>query len=160
MFHQRFGTAFSPPPIPSQRSQTCVARPTTWERGSRFVRFFEERVHMPDWKEKLALTAQRNRQEIVRAKLDRREMMRLGLLTAGGALVAKAGLSSRAGFAASGPGGGGDTTSTNSLTSADDTLSSAPPAPPINRPWTTPMPRLTIKKPVDASLMTATVLDP
>ena len=51
---------------------------------------------MADWKEKLALTAQRNRQEIVKAKLDRREMMRLGLLTAGGALIAKAGLSSRA----------------------------------------------------------------
>ena len=51
---------------------------------------------MADWKQKLALTAQRNRQEIVKAKLDRREMMRLGLLTAGGALIAKAGLSSRA----------------------------------------------------------------
>ena len=51
---------------------------------------------MTSWKEKLALTAQRNRQEIVKAKLDRREMMRLGLLTAGGALIAKAGLSSRA----------------------------------------------------------------
>jgi hypothetical protein len=41
---------------------------------------------MADWKEKLALTAQRNRQKIVKAKLDRREMMRLGLLTAGGTL--------------------------------------------------------------------------
>ena len=39
---------------------------------------------MTSWKDKLALTAQRNRQEIVKAKLDRREMMRLGLLTAGG----------------------------------------------------------------------------
>ena len=51
---------------------------------------------MTSWREKLALTAQRNRQEIVKAKLDRREMMRLGLLTAGGALIAKAGLSFRA----------------------------------------------------------------
>ena len=51
---------------------------------------------MPSWKDRLALTAQRNRQEIVKAKLDRREMMRLGLLTAGGSLIAKAGLSSRA----------------------------------------------------------------
>ena len=47
---------------------------------------------MAGWKEKLALTAQRNRQEIVKAKLDRREMMRLGLLTAGGTLITKAGL--------------------------------------------------------------------
>ena len=51
---------------------------------------------MASWKDKLAVIAQRNRQEIVTAKLDRREMMRLGLLTAGGTLVAKAGLSSRA----------------------------------------------------------------
>ena len=57
---------------------------------------------MASWKEKLALTAQRNRQEIVKAKLDRREMMRLGLLTAGGSLIVKAGLSARA-FAAQGP---------------------------------------------------------
>jgi hypothetical protein len=60
---------------------------------------------MTSWKDKLALTAQRNRQEIIKAKLNRREMMRLGLLTAGGALIAKAGLSARA-FAAQGPGGG------------------------------------------------------
>ena len=39
---------------------------------------------MASWKDKLALMAQRNRQEIVKAKLSRREMMRLGLLTAGG----------------------------------------------------------------------------
>ena len=44
---------------------------------------------MTSWKDKLALTAQRNRQEIVKAKLDRREMMRLGLLTAGGALIGR-----------------------------------------------------------------------
>ena len=36
---------------------------------------------MTGWKDKLALTAQKNRQEIVKAKLSRREMMRLGLLT-------------------------------------------------------------------------------
>jgi hypothetical protein len=33
---------------------------------------------MASWKDKLALTAQRNRLEIVKAKLNRREMMRLG----------------------------------------------------------------------------------
>ena len=58
---------------------------------------------MTSWRDKLALTAQRNRQEIVKAKLNRREMMRLGLLTAGGTLIAKAGLSARA-FAAQGSG--------------------------------------------------------
>ncbi len=50
---------------------------------------------MADWQQRLALTAQRNRQEIVKARLSRREMVRLGLLTAGGSLVIKQGLSSR-----------------------------------------------------------------
>ena len=48
---------------------------------------------MADWRTKLARTAQRNRLEIVKAKLSRREMVRLGLLTAGGTLIAKPGLS-------------------------------------------------------------------
>ena len=88
---------------------------------------------MTSWKDKLALTAQRNRQEIVKAKLDRREMMRLGLLTAGGALIAKAGLSSRA-FGQAAP----------TLTDKDATLSRVPASPPI-RPWVQPMPRLKLK---------------
>jgi hypothetical protein len=89
------------------------------------------------WKDKVQQQAQRNRQEIVKAKLDRREMMRLGLLTAGGSLVVKQGLSSRA-FAA-----GVD----DSLTGADSTLSHNPASPPV-RPWVQPMPRLVVKTPV------------
>ena len=58
---------------------------------------------MADWRERLALTAQRNRQEIVKARLSRREMVRLGLLTAGGSLVIKQGLSSRWAWADSPP---------------------------------------------------------
>ena len=91
---------------------------------------------MTSWKDKLALTAQRNRQEIVKAKLSRREMMRLGLLTAGGTLIAKAGLSSRA-FGQAAP----------TLTDPDATLSRAPASPPV-RPWVQPMPRLMVKTPV------------
>ena len=93
---------------------------------------------MTSWKDRLALTAQRNRQEIVKAKLDRREMMRLGLLTAGGSLIAKAGLSSRA-FGAG-------------LTEKDPTLIRQPPSPPA-QPWKAPMPRLTVKTPVNAQDM-------
>jgi hypothetical protein len=93
---------------------------------------------MTSWKDRLALTAQRNRQEIVKAKLDRREMMRLGLLTAGGSLIAKAGLSSRA-FGAG-------------LTDKDATLIRQPPSPPA-QPWKAPMPRLTVKTPVDRHAM-------
>ena len=40
--------------------------------------------------------AARNRRELIAAQLSRREMMKMGLLTAGGMLVAKAGLSARA----------------------------------------------------------------
>src|ERR1700730_17908595 len=93
---------------------------------------------MTSWRDRLALTAQRNRQEIVKAKLNRREMMRLGLLTAGGTLIAKAGLSARA-FAAQGPGGG-------SITAVQGV--DGPPSPPAT-PWAQPMPTLTVKTPVD-----------
>jgi FtsP/CotA-like multicopper oxidase with cupredoxin domain len=79
---------------------------------------------MASWKDKLALTAQRNRQEIVRAKLTRRDMMRAGLLTASGSLIVKAGLSSRA-FADGGS-----------------------PASPPTTPWTQLMPLLPVKQPV------------
>jgi FtsP/CotA-like multicopper oxidase with cupredoxin domain len=91
---------------------------------------------MTSWKDKLALTAQRNRQEIIKAKLSRREMMRLGLITAGGSLVAKAGLSARA-FAAQGPNG-------SLLVPGVDGQS-----PPINNPFTVEMPRLWQQQPVD-----------
>ena len=96
----------------------------------------DEEFKMTDWKDKLALTAQRNRQEIVKAKLDRREMMRLGLLTAGGSLIAKAGLSSAG------------------VRRRPDREGSyldhgVPPSPPA-QPWKAPMPRLTVKTPVNA----------
>ncbi|HXE53046.1 MAG TPA: multicopper oxidase domain-containing protein [Tepidisphaeraceae bacterium] len=88
---------------------------------------------MTDWKSKLARTAQRNRQEIVKAKLDRREMLRLGLITAGGSLVLKSGLSSRAQAA---------------LTDVDPRLGAVPASPPTT-PWVQPMPRLVLKNNVD-----------
>ena len=86
---------------------------------------------MPGWKDKVQQVAQRNRQEIVKAKLSKREMIRLGLLTAGGSLIVKQGLSSRA-FGAAG------------LTDKDTTLSTVPPSPPA-RPWKAEMPRLELK---------------
>src|ERR1700730_8816144 len=92
------------------------------------------------WREKLAVVAQRNRLEIVKAKLSRREMMRLGLLTAGGALIAKQGLSARA-FAKNG--------------APDLQLGTAvhvPPSP-MSRPWVQPMPRIPVKTPVDPGKM-------
>jgi hypothetical protein len=85
---------------------------------------------MASWKDR----AQRNRQEIVKAKLSKREMMRLGQLTASGALIVRQGLSARA-FGAL------------SLTEKDPTLAAMPPSPPAT-PWKAPMPRLTVKTPV------------
>ena len=76
---------------------------------------------MASWKDRLALTARRNRLEIIKAKLSRRDMIRMGLLTAGGTLVIKQGLSSRA-FA---DGGG-------------------PSSPPIQNPFVQEMPRLPV----------------
>lgn len=49
-------------------------------------------------REKLARIARHNRQEIVRARLSRREMVRLGLLTSAGYLVSKRGLAARASY--------------------------------------------------------------
>jgi FtsP/CotA-like multicopper oxidase with cupredoxin domain len=107
-------------------------------------------VQMASWKDRLALTAQRNRQEIVKAKLSRREMIRLGLLTAGGSLILKQGLSARA-FADQGSGGGG-----GSLTSVQGV--DGPPSPPV-RPWVQPMPILPVKKPVAYTAMSGGVPD-
>jgi FtsP/CotA-like multicopper oxidase with cupredoxin domain len=95
---------------------------------------------MSSWRDKLSTVAQRNRLEIVKAKLSRREMMRLGLLTAGGALIAKQGLSARA-FAKN---GAPDLPLTTPV--------SVPPSP-MTRPWVQPMPRIPVKTPVDPEKM-------
>ena len=95
---------------------------------------------MADWRTKLAKTAQRNRLEIVKAKLSRREMVRLGLLTAGGTLIAKPGLSAIT------------TTKDGSLNTDSRTLSSVdytPPSPKA-RPWIQPMPIIPLKASVAA----------
>ncbi len=99
---------------------------------------------MVGWRDRLALTAQRNRQEIVRAKLSRRELTRLGLLTAGGALIAKPGLSARV------------TSATDGKLNADDRLLSSAdafPASPPARPWVQPMPRIPVKPKTNPAVM-------
>ena len=74
--------------------------------------------------EKLAEIARKNRQEIIEAKLTRREMIKLGLLTTNGLLVASSGLTSRDAKAAR-------------LVS------------PKTTPWLDPLPILPIAKPID-----------
>jgi FtsP/CotA-like multicopper oxidase with cupredoxin domain len=87
---------------------------------------------MADWQDRLARIAQQNRMDIIKAKLSRLEMVRLGLVTAGGSLVLKSGLSARA-FAQ---------TTTDDLTTPVKI-----PASPPNRPWIAPMPILKVKDP-------------
>jgi FtsP/CotA-like multicopper oxidase with cupredoxin domain len=100
---------------------------------------------MPGWKDRLAIIAQRNRREIVKAKLSRREMVRLGLLTAGGSLIAKQGLS--AGITSSNDG----TLNTDGrLLSSIDRTPASPPAP----PWMQPMPIVPRKLSVKSTDMT------
>ena len=53
-----------------------------------------ERVSHARWKE--MYRAFKNRQELIKAGLTRRDLMKMGLLTSSGLLVAKSGLSSRA----------------------------------------------------------------
>jgi FtsP/CotA-like multicopper oxidase with cupredoxin domain len=90
---------------------------------------------MASWREKLALTAQRNRQEIVRAKLSRRDMVSMGLLTAGGSLVIKQGLSARWAWADQGNG--------SNLTLTEVQGIDGPPSPPVT-PFIAEMPRLPV----------------
>ena len=58
---------------------------------------------MAGWKQKLAETARQNRVELIDAKLSRRDLFKLGLLTSSGFLVTKMGLSSRAAGASGTP---------------------------------------------------------
>jgi FtsP/CotA-like multicopper oxidase with cupredoxin domain len=74
-------------------------------------------------KEKLCETARLNRQEIINAKLSRRDLMKLGLLTSSGFLIAKYGLSARA--------AGADST----------------PKSPYTTPWIEELPMLPVKQP-------------
>src|SRR3954454_24491744 len=53
-----------------------------------------ERISRARWKE--LYRAFQNRQELIKAGLTRRDLMRMGLLTSGGALIAQTGLSTRA----------------------------------------------------------------
>jgi FtsP/CotA-like multicopper oxidase with cupredoxin domain len=93
---------------------------------------------MSSWQQKLAVTARRNRQEIITAKLSRREMLKFGLLTASGTLALKQGLSARA-FAKDGGSGGSDDIS---LT----TVVTVPPSP-THTPWVQPLPIMPVAQP-------------
>ena len=58
---------------------------------------------MPGQRQRLVETARQNRVELVEAKLTRRDLIKMGLLTGAGYLVTKLGLSTRAAGAGGAP---------------------------------------------------------
>src|SRR6266568_2313948 len=77
-----------------------------------YYNVFGEKVSRRKYKE--MLEAAKNRRELIAAGLtSRRDLMKMGLLTAGGMLVAKSGLSARAQSATTTTAGGGASTTTN-----------------------------------------------
>ena len=106
-----------------------------------------EKVSRARWKE--MYNAFKNRQELVKAGLtSRRDLMRLGLLTAGGMLIAKKGLSSRAWAGTWGSG------RCYSGSSGCGTCAS-----PTTRPWVMNLPIPPVKQPIALSALTGTGAD-
>jgi FtsP/CotA-like multicopper oxidase with cupredoxin domain len=105
-----------------------------------------ERVSRSRWDE--MYQAFKNRQELIKAGFTRRDLVNMGLLTAGGALIAKNGLSSRA-FAWGGSGngwGGGNCSYGN--TGCGNCAS------PFTAPWIMNMPIPPVKQPIALSSLT------
>lgn len=85
--------------------------------------------------------AAKNRQELIKAGLTRPELMRMGLLTSGGMLIAKMGLSSRAGAWGGGSCYSGSTGCGNC-------------ASPVTTPWQLPMPIPPVKQAIPLASLT------
>ncbi len=99
-----------------------------------------QRISRSRWKE--LYRAFKNRQELIKAGFDRRDLMKMGLLTGGGLLVTKNGLSSRA-YASWGD---GDCRYGNSGCGNC--------ASPVTTPWTANMPIPPVKQPIPLSALT------
>ena len=105
------------------------------------------RVSRARWKE--MYQAFKNRQELIKAGFTRRDLVNMGLLTAGGVLIAKNGLSSRAyawGDSGGGWGGGGNCSYGN--TGCGNCAS------PFTTPWIMNMPIPPVKQPIALSALT------
>src|ERR1700720_2766746 len=101
-----------------------------------------EKVSRARWKE--MYNAFKNRQELVKAGLtSRRDLMKMGLLTSAGMLIAKTGLSSRA---------WADTWGSGSCYSGSSGCGTC--ASPTTRPWVMNMPVPTVKQPIALSALT------
>jgi FtsP/CotA-like multicopper oxidase with cupredoxin domain len=99
-----------------------------------------EKISRARWKE--LYQAFKNRQELIRAGLSRRDLMNMGLLTASGVLIAKRGLSSQA-YASWGSG-----SCRNGTTGCGNCAS------PFTTPWSMDMPIPPVKQPIALSALT------
>ncbi len=96
---------------------------------------------------KLMMEAQKNRQELIKAGLtSRRDLFKMGLLTAGGMLVAKSGLSARAW-------GQNTTTSSSSTGSFNLCLPGNQAMSPTTKPFVEPLPIMPIAKTVSVATL-------
>src|SRR5579883_2624684 len=89
--------------------------------------------------------ARKNRLELIKAGLTRRDLLRMGLITSAGYLVAKNGLSSRAWGFDHGRGGGGGRGGNGGGGEGGGGGTS-----PATRPFIEPLQRLTVKQPVQS----------
>src|ERR1041385_2839864 len=101
-----------------------------------------EKVSRARWK--AMYDAFKNRQELIKAGFTRRDLMKMGLLTSGGMLAAKFGLSSRA-FASSWSGG-------SNCYSGNTGCGNC--ASPVTTPWQLPMPIPPVRQPIALSAPT------
>jgi FtsP/CotA-like multicopper oxidase with cupredoxin domain len=99
-----------------------------------------EKISRARWKE--LYQAFKNRQELIKARLTRRDLMNMGLLTGSGILIAKRGLSSRA-YASWGSG------SCRTGTTGCGTCAS-----PFTTPWSMNMPIPPVKQPIALASLT------
>src|SRR3569832_1126624 len=105
-----------------------------------------ERVSRARWKE--MYRAFKNRQELIKAGFARRDLINMGLLTAGGALIVLFGLSSRAfAWGDSGSGWGGGNCSYGNTGCGNC-------ASPFTSPWIMNMPIPPVKQPIALSSLT------
>src|SRR6266446_2297736 len=108
------------PSVMSRRSSS--KQPLAGGGGCMYYNVFGEKVSRRRYKE--MCEAAKNRRELIAAGLtSRRDLFRMGLLTAGGMLVAKSGLSARAQNIFQSPGAGGNPINTNNPPSSGKTTS-------------------------------------
>src|SRR5260370_13144183 len=133
-----------------------------------YYNVFGEKVSRRRYRE-MGEAAKTGRELMVAGLSSRRDLFRMGLLTAGGMLVAKSGLSARAQNIFQSPGAGGNPVNTNNPPSSGKTTSpgtnqncvpSNQPASPHTNPFVTPLPILPLAATTALSTFSPQPTDP